>query len=99
MKILLVGMDEMFLARFTAQSGLQEMQMKCWLERADSCWLLTAFCQDFFSSCGFHFPQLEPIHASLILFLGRAWDAVTDPAIGFLVSKSPRRKYGKLVPW
>ncbi|XP_021138031.2 sodium-dependent lysophosphatidylcholine symporter 1 isoform X2 [Columba livia] len=43
--------------------------------------------------------QLEPIHASLILFLGRAWDAVTDPAIGFLVSKSPRRKYGKLVPW
>ncbi|XP_062445542.1 sodium-dependent lysophosphatidylcholine symporter 1-like [Rhea pennata] len=43
--------------------------------------------------------QLEPFHASLILFLGRAWDAVTDPAIGFLVSKSPRRKYGKLVPW
>ncbi|XP_074699732.1 sodium-dependent lysophosphatidylcholine symporter 1-like isoform X2 [Strix aluco] len=43
--------------------------------------------------------QLEPVHASLIIFLGRAWDAVTDPAIGFLVSKSPRRKYGKLVPW
>ncbi|KFV53801.1 Major facilitator superfamily domain-containing protein 2A-A, partial [Gavia stellata] len=51
------------------------------------------------SSCGFHFPQLEPFHASLIIFLGRAWDAVTDPAVGFLVSKSPRRKYGKLVPW
>ncbi|XP_035422986.1 sodium-dependent lysophosphatidylcholine symporter 1-like isoform X1 [Cygnus atratus] len=43
--------------------------------------------------------QLEPFHASLILFLGRAWDAVTDPAVGFLVSKSPRRKYGKLIPW
>ncbi|XP_075294716.1 sodium-dependent lysophosphatidylcholine symporter 1-like [Opisthocomus hoazin] len=43
--------------------------------------------------------QLEPFHASLIIFLGRAWDAVSDPAIGFLVSKSPRRKYGKLVPW
>ncbi|XP_054074276.1 uncharacterized protein LOC128916492 isoform X3 [Rissa tridactyla] len=43
--------------------------------------------------------QMEPLHASLIIFLGRAWDAVTDPAIGFLVSKSPRRKYGKLVPW
>ncbi|XP_010145651.1 PREDICTED: sodium-dependent lysophosphatidylcholine symporter 1-like, partial [Eurypyga helias] len=43
--------------------------------------------------------QLEPFHASLIIFLGRAWDAVTDPALGFLVSKSPRRKYGKLVPW
>ncbi|XP_068768642.1 sodium-dependent lysophosphatidylcholine symporter 1-like isoform X5 [Struthio camelus] len=43
--------------------------------------------------------QLEPFHASLILFLGRAWDAVTDPAIGFLVSKSPRRKCGKMIPW
>ncbi|XP_075373709.1 sodium-dependent lysophosphatidylcholine symporter 1-like isoform X9 [Mycteria americana] len=43
--------------------------------------------------------QLEPFRASLIIFLGRAWDAVTDPAVGFLVSKSPRRKYGKLVPW
>uniref|UniRef100_A0A8B9ZHP2 Sodium-dependent lysophosphatidylcholine symporter 1 n=1 Tax=Anas platyrhynchos TaxID=8839 RepID=A0A8B9ZHP2_ANAPL len=43
--------------------------------------------------------QLEPFHASLILFLGRAWDAVTDPAVGFLVSKSPRRKFGKLIPW
>ncbi|NWW53682.1 NLS1A protein, partial [Pedionomus torquatus] len=43
--------------------------------------------------------QLEPFYASLIIFLGRAWDAVTDPVIGFLVSKSPRKKYGKLVPW
>ncbi|KAM7090728.1 sodium-dependent lysophosphatidylcholine symporter 1-like isoform 4-T5 [Ciconia maguari] len=43
--------------------------------------------------------QLEPFRASLIIFFGRAWDAVTDPAVGFLVSKSPRRKYGKLVPW
>ncbi|EMP33272.1 Major facilitator superfamily domain-containing protein 2A [Chelonia mydas] len=43
--------------------------------------------------------QLEPFHSSLILFLGRAWDAVTDPAVGFLVSKSPRRKLGKLIPW
>ncbi|XP_006030615.2 sodium-dependent lysophosphatidylcholine symporter 1-B-like isoform X1 [Alligator sinensis] len=43
--------------------------------------------------------QLKPFHASLILFLGQAWDAVTDPAIGFLVSRSPRRKFGKLIPW
>ncbi|XP_019365580.1 PREDICTED: uncharacterized protein LOC109292549 isoform X4 [Gavialis gangeticus] len=28
--------------------------------------------------------QLKPFHVSLILFLGQAWDAVTDPAIGFL---------------
>ncbi|XP_027621775.1 sodium-dependent lysophosphatidylcholine symporter 1-like isoform X2 [Tupaia chinensis] len=43
--------------------------------------------------------QLEPFHASSILFLGRAWDAVSDPTVGFLVSKSPRRKCGKLIPW
>ncbi|XP_033009721.1 sodium-dependent lysophosphatidylcholine symporter 1-like isoform X1 [Lacerta agilis] len=43
--------------------------------------------------------QLEPFHASLILFLGKAWDAVADPAIGFLVSRSPRRSWGKLIPW
>uniref|UniRef100_A0ACB8F6L5 Uncharacterized protein n=1 Tax=Sphaerodactylus townsendi TaxID=933632 RepID=A0ACB8F6L5_9SAUR len=35
--------------------------------------------------------QLEPFHASLILFVGRAWDAVTDPAVGFLVSRFCRR--------
>nr|XP_025045144.1 sodium-dependent lysophosphatidylcholine symporter 1-B-like [Pelodiscus sinensis] len=43
--------------------------------------------------------QLDPFYSSLILFLGRAWDAVTDPAVGFLVSRSPRRKLGKLIPW
>lgn len=69
-----------------------------------SCVVLTArsFHQDFFSSfepCFLVPLQLEPFHASLILFLGRAWDAVTDPAVGFLVSKSPRRKFGKLIPW
>ncbi|KAJ1122874.1 hypothetical protein NDU88_001347 [Pleurodeles waltl] len=42
---------------------------------------------------------LEPFHASMILFLGRAWDAISDPAIGFLVSRSPSRKCGKLMPW
>ncbi|XP_074868194.1 sodium-dependent lysophosphatidylcholine symporter 1-like isoform X2 [Carettochelys insculpta] len=58
------------------------------------------------NALGFFFPiflldvvQLEPFHSSLILFLGRAWDAITDPAVGFLVSKSPRRKLGKLIPW
>ncbi|XP_078507830.1 sodium-dependent lysophosphatidylcholine symporter 1-B-like isoform X3 [Lissotriton helveticus] len=43
--------------------------------------------------------QLAPFHASMILFLGRAWDAISDPAIGFLVSRSPQRKCGKLMPW
>nr|XP_016852155.1 PREDICTED: sodium-dependent lysophosphatidylcholine symporter 1 isoform X3 [Anolis carolinensis] len=43
--------------------------------------------------------QLEPFHASLILFLGRAWDAVADPVVGALVSRSPWRRWGKLTPW
>ncbi|XP_061486860.1 sodium-dependent lysophosphatidylcholine symporter 1-like isoform X1 [Rhineura floridana] len=43
--------------------------------------------------------QMEPFHASLILFLGKAWDAVADPMVGFLVSRSPRRRCGKLIPW
>ncbi|KAA0706922.1 Sodium-dependent lysophosphatidylcholine symporter 1 [Triplophysa tibetana] len=38
-------------------------------------------------------------YASIILFLGRAWDAVTDPMIGYAVSKSSSTKFGKLIPW
>ncbi|XP_057175745.1 sodium-dependent lysophosphatidylcholine symporter 1-like isoform X2 [Triplophysa rosa] len=38
-------------------------------------------------------------YASIILFLGRAWDAVTDPMIGYAVSKSRRTRFGKLIPW
>ncbi|XP_062999904.1 sodium-dependent lysophosphatidylcholine symporter 1-like [Elgaria multicarinata webbii] len=43
--------------------------------------------------------QLDPFYASLILFLGRAWDAVADPTVGFLVSRSPQRRCGRLIPW
>ncbi|XP_054836579.1 sodium-dependent lysophosphatidylcholine symporter 1-B-like isoform X4 [Eublepharis macularius] len=43
--------------------------------------------------------QLEPFLASLILFLGRVWDAVSDPVVGFLVGRSPRRRCGKFIPW
>nr|XP_038021950.1 sodium-dependent lysophosphatidylcholine symporter 1 isoform X2 [Anas platyrhynchos]XP_038021951.1 sodium-dependent lysophosphatidylcholine symporter 1 isoform X2 [Anas platyrhynchos] len=60
---------------------------------------LQIFLLDVVQPCFLVALQLEPFHASLILFLGRAWDAVTDPAVGFLVSKSPRRKFGKLIPW
>lgn len=38
-------------------------------------------------------------YAAIILFLGRAWDAITDPLIGYAVSKSGRTKIGKLIPW
>ncbi|KAL4629486.1 sodium-dependent lysophosphatidylcholine symporter 1 [Arapaima gigas] len=43
--------------------------------------------------------QLDPFYASIILFVGRAWDAVTDPTIGFLVSRSPWTRYGRMLPW
>lgn len=46
----------------------------------------------------FHF-QLDPFYASIILFVGRAWDAVTDPTVGFLVSRSPWTRFGRMLPW
>ncbi|KAJ8387507.1 hypothetical protein AAFF_G00156080 [Aldrovandia affinis] len=42
---------------------------------------------------------LDPSYASIILFVGRAWDAVTDPTIGFLISRSPWTRYGRMLPW
>lgn len=43
--------------------------------------------------------QLEPFYASIILFAGRVWDAVTDPTVGFLVSRSPWTRRGRMMPW
>ncbi|MBN3320558.1 NLS1B protein, partial [Atractosteus spatula] len=43
--------------------------------------------------------QLDPFYASIILFVGRAWDAITDPTVGFLVSRSPWTRYGRMMPW
>ncbi|RVE66441.1 hypothetical protein OJAV_G00107470 [Oryzias javanicus] len=43
--------------------------------------------------------QLEPFYASIILFVGRAWDAVTDPTVGFLVSRTPWTRFGRMMPW
>ncbi|XP_067841368.1 major facilitator superfamily domain-containing protein 2B [Heptranchias perlo] len=43
--------------------------------------------------------QITPFHASLVLFIGRAWDAITDPAVGYLISKSKWTKIGRLMPW
>ncbi|XP_069035564.1 sodium-dependent lysophosphatidylcholine symporter 1 isoform X1 [Lepisosteus oculatus] len=43
--------------------------------------------------------QMEAFYVSLILFLGRAWDAITDPLIGYVVSKSGKTRFGKLIPW
>ncbi|MBN3306278.1 NLS1 protein, partial [Amia calva] len=43
--------------------------------------------------------QMEAFYVSLILFLGRAWDAITDPLVGYLVSRSGKTRFGKLIPW
>uniref|UniRef100_A0A8C5GVM6 Sodium-dependent lysophosphatidylcholine symporter 1-B-like n=1 Tax=Gouania willdenowi TaxID=441366 RepID=A0A8C5GVM6_GOUWI len=43
--------------------------------------------------------QLDPTYASIILFLGRVWDAITDPTVGFLVSRSRWTKIGRMMPW
>ncbi|KAM6045150.1 sodium-dependent lysophosphatidylcholine symporter 1 [Chlamydotis macqueenii] len=43
--------------------------------------------------------QLDPFYASIILFVGRAWDAITDPMVGFFISKTPWTCFGRLMPW
>uniref|UniRef100_A0A8C5MEV1 MFSD2 lysolipid transporter A, lysophospholipid n=1 Tax=Leptobrachium leishanense TaxID=445787 RepID=A0A8C5MEV1_9ANUR len=43
--------------------------------------------------------QMAPSHASIILFTGRVWDAITDPLVGFFVSKSRWSRMGRLMPW
>uniref|UniRef100_A0A8B9KA96 Sodium-dependent lysophosphatidylcholine symporter 1-B n=1 Tax=Astyanax mexicanus TaxID=7994 RepID=A0A8B9KA96_ASTMX len=43
--------------------------------------------------------QLDPFYASIILFVGRIWDAITDPTVGFLVSRSPWTRRGRMMPW
>ncbi|XP_068607869.1 sodium-dependent lysophosphatidylcholine symporter 1-B-like isoform X2 [Brachionichthys hirsutus] len=42
---------------------------------------------------------LDPLHASIILFMGRAWDAVTDPTVGFLVSRTKWTGVGRMMSW
>ncbi|XP_028674437.1 sodium-dependent lysophosphatidylcholine symporter 1-B isoform X1 [Erpetoichthys calabaricus] len=43
--------------------------------------------------------QIHPSHASIILFVGRAWDAITDPTVGFFISVSPWTRFGQMMPW
>ncbi len=37
--------------------------------------------------------------ATLMLLLGRIWDAVNDPLMGFLMDRAPRTKWGKFKPF
>uniref|UniRef100_A0A3B5AR91 Major facilitator superfamily domain-containing protein 2A-B-like n=1 Tax=Stegastes partitus TaxID=144197 RepID=A0A3B5AR91_9TELE len=41
---------------------------------------------------------MEASYVSMILFVSRAWDAVTDPLLGYLVSRSNWTPIGKLTP-
>lgn len=43
--------------------------------------------------------QINPFQASMVLFVGRAWGAVTDPIVGFFITKSKWTKIGRLMPW
>ncbi|XP_030628010.1 major facilitator superfamily domain-containing protein 2B [Chanos chanos] len=43
--------------------------------------------------------QVNPVQASMVLFIGKAWGAVTDPIVGFFITKSRWTKIGRLMPW
>ncbi|KAM6954398.1 major facilitator superfamily domain-containing protein 2B [Aplochiton taeniatus] len=43
--------------------------------------------------------QINPFQASMVLFIGKAWGAVTDPIVGFFITKSRWTKIGRLMPW
>uniref|UniRef100_A0A3B3RJ40 MFSD2 lysolipid transporter B, sphingolipid n=1 Tax=Paramormyrops kingsleyae TaxID=1676925 RepID=A0A3B3RJ40_9TELE len=43
--------------------------------------------------------QISPFQASVVLFVGKVWGAVSDPVIGFFISKSRWTKIGRLMPW
>uniref|UniRef100_A0A3Q3VVB6 Uncharacterized protein n=1 Tax=Mola mola TaxID=94237 RepID=A0A3Q3VVB6_MOLML len=43
--------------------------------------------------------QINAFQASMVLFIGKAWGAVTDPVVGFFITKSKWTKIGRLMPW
>ena len=42
--------------------------------------------------------NVRPSHVTIILLLGRVWDAITDPLVGFLTTRFKTR-IGRLRPW
>ncbi|XP_062519432.1 sodium-dependent lysophosphatidylcholine symporter 1-B-like [Corticium candelabrum] len=42
--------------------------------------------------------QLSPGYASIVVFVGKLWDAITDPLVGFWSSKTNTRM-GRMRPW
>lgn len=43
--------------------------------------------------------QINAFQASMVLFIGKAWGAVTDPIVGFFITKTRWTKIGRLMPW
>ncbi|KAG5846371.1 hypothetical protein ANANG_G00114210 [Anguilla anguilla] len=43
--------------------------------------------------------QINPFHASVVLFVGKAWGAAMDPLVGFFITKSKWTRIGRLMPW
>nr|XP_023993158.1 major facilitator superfamily domain-containing protein 2B-like [Salvelinus alpinus] len=43
--------------------------------------------------------QINPFQASMVLFIGKAWGAMTDPVVGFFITKSRWTRIGRLMPW
>nr|XP_057912309.1 major facilitator superfamily domain-containing protein 2B [Doryrhamphus excisus]XP_057912310.1 major facilitator superfamily domain-containing protein 2B [Doryrhamphus excisus] len=43
--------------------------------------------------------QINAFQASMVLFIGRAWGALTDPVVGFFIIKTKWTKIGRLMPW
>uniref|UniRef100_A0A669F929 MFSD2 lysolipid transporter B, sphingolipid n=1 Tax=Oreochromis niloticus TaxID=8128 RepID=A0A669F929_ORENI len=43
--------------------------------------------------------QINAFQASMVLFIGKVWGAVTDPLVGFFITKSKWTRIGRLMPW
>lgn len=43
--------------------------------------------------------QINAVQTSMVLFIGKAWGAMTDPIVGFFITKSRWTKIGRLMPW
>ncbi|XP_076440769.1 sodium-dependent lysophosphatidylcholine symporter 1-B-like [Babylonia areolata] len=42
--------------------------------------------------------ELKPSYVAIVLFTGKAWDAVTDPTCGYFVQRT-RTRWGRMRPW
>jgi Na+/melibiose symporter-like transporter len=43
--------------------------------------------------------KLSPLLTSIITFLSRMFDGITDAIYAYFINKSKKTKYGKMTPW